>query len=311
MTAQAAFVDEVMWAEQAEGFEVETWEPPYFGELPQREPEVEHHLPTAAEVAAIEEAAREAGHAAGFDQGYREGSERGQREAEQETQARADRELKASVAALESIARELADPLESAADDLEPELLTLVTTLAERVIMAELDSRAELVRGVLHQALGKLPARHVQVRVRVNPEDLAVVEAYAEDQGENIRWLADAEVTRGGCLVESGPSRIDASVETRIAQAVDAIWGELSRPPAQPIEQAEEIQQAEEIDEIDQAPQTSASLPSVAQSGGAHGGDTEEAAEQKAGHTGAHTTGQVTGEPAAADANPLNEGVSS
>ncbi|WPL19740.1 flagellar assembly protein H [Thiorhodovibrio winogradskyi] len=233
MTAQAAIVDEVMWAEEADGFDVETWQPPFFGEAPPQEPEFEHHLPTAAEVAAIEEAAREAGYAAGFDQGMREGSERGQREAEQETQARAARELKAKVAALESIARELADPLSSAADEIEPELLTLVTTLAQRVIMAELDSRGELVQGVLHQALAQLPARKAQVRVRVNPEDLAVVEAYAEDQGENIRWLADAEVTRGGCLVESGPSRIDASVETRIAQAVDAIWGELIRPPAQ------------------------------------------------------------------------------
>jgi flagellar assembly protein FliH len=232
VTAEAALVDEVIWAEQVEGFEVETWEPPFFGELPPQEPEVEHHLPTAAEVSAIEEAAREAGYAAGFDQGYQEGSERGRREAEQETQARADRELKAAVAALESIARELVDPLGSAADDIEPELLLLVTTLAQRVIMAELDTRAELVQGVLHQALAQLPSRHAQVRVRVHPEDLAVVEAYAEDHQENIRWLADNELTRGGCLVESGPSRIDASVETRLMQAIDASWGELSRPSA-------------------------------------------------------------------------------
>ncbi|MBK1648904.1 FliH/SctL family protein [Rhabdochromatium marinum] len=230
MTAQAASVDDVVFAEQAADCEVETWKPPFFGELPSQEPEEELHLPTAAEIAAIEETAREMGYAAGFEQGFQEGSERGRREAEQETQARADQELKASVAALESVAHQLSDPLSSAADDLEPELLLLVTTLARRVIMAELDSRIELVREVLHQALQRLPSRHTQVRVRVNPEDLAVVEAYAEDHAENIRWFADVDLTRGGCLVESGPSRIDARVETRLAQAVDAIWGELSRP---------------------------------------------------------------------------------
>nr|WP_242518922.1 FliH/SctL family protein [Thiorhodovibrio winogradskyi] len=300
-----------MWAEQTDDFDVETWEPPYFGELPPKEPEVEHHLPTAAEVAAIEEAAREAGHAAGFEKGYQEGRERGQREAEQETQARADRELKASVAALESIAQELSDPLASAADDIEPELLTLVTTLAQRVIMAELDSRAELVRGVLHQALEQLPARHAEVRVRVNPEDLAVVETYAEDQGERIRWFADSEMTRGGCLVEAGPSRIDASVETRIAQAVDAIWGELSRPPADQGDQGEsddQGDQGEQADQHEQVTEVSKSSPSDSRSANSAGTETDVGGTEVDGSGIETNSADDGGERTAAAAEPLSEG---
>lgn len=232
MTAAVSFADDIVLAEEAAGFEIETWEPPYLGEQPLPEPEVEHHLPTAAEVAAIELAARETGHAAGFEQGFREGSERGQREAEQETRTHAARELKIAVAALEGVARALADPLASAADDLEPELLSLVIALARRVIGAELETRGELILGVLKRALGHLPSRQAEVRVRVNPEDLAIVEAYTGERHPNVRWFADAELARGGCLIESGPSRIDASIETRLAQAVEAIWGELSRPDA-------------------------------------------------------------------------------
>lgn len=224
---------------------VETWKPPYFGRAPVEEepeaqepaeeapPEIEYHLPTAEEVAAIEEAAREAGHASGFDQGYQDGRERAEKEAEAHRQAQAEQaaqELASAVAALEEIARQLADPLINAADELEPELLLLATTLARRVIMAELNTRSELVEGVLHQALQRLPSRHMPVQVRVNPEDLAVVETYAEAHDERIQWVADAELTRGGCLIEAGPSRIDATIETRLAQAIDAVWGELSRP---------------------------------------------------------------------------------
>lgn len=265
MTAQAVFVDEL------NGQDVEPWEPPYLGELPDPEPEVEHHLPTAAEVAAIEQAAREAGHAAGFDKGFREGSERGQREAEKETRARAERELKAAVAALESIAGELADPLAKAADEIEPELLLLVTTLARRVIMAELQTRSELVQAVLHHALEQLPSRQSMVKVTVNPEDLAVVEAYAEEHKERIQWFADAAISRGGCIVESGPSRIDARLETRLTQSVDAIWGELERPDESQTQASDE--RPADVQSAQDTEQNSAGDDNAAEAGAASAAD--------------------------------------
>lgn len=201
--------------------------------------------PTPEEIAALQEAARhegvEAGYRDGYETGYREGREKADQEAEAERAEREAREqewrqteeqtLRETVAALEGIARALADPLADSADALEPELLALVSALARRVVMAELATRPELIQQVLHEALQQLPSRKHPVRIHVNPHDQELLAAYAEANDEQPTWIADPEVEPGGCILISGPSRIDAGLETRLRQGIEAIWGELE-PPA-------------------------------------------------------------------------------
>lgn len=237
-----------------EAADVQRWMPPDVGvpvPLPE-EPEIP--LPTAEDVAAIEEAARvagaEAGFKAGYQAGYREGWDLAKQEAEAERREREEREeqlrqrtertLKETVAALEGVAHDLADPLASAADALEPELLMLTVSMARHVVMEELSINPELIQRVLARALAQLPVRHHAVRVSVHPQELSVLQAYAESRAENLTWLADPSIERGGCLVESGPSRIDARVQTRLSQAIEAIWGELRPPPVVPDNEPEE-----------------------------------------------------------------------
>ena len=224
--------------------DAQRWMPPDVGASPLREPEPEPesliHPPTAGELAAIEEAARAAGATAGFEAGYQEGLEQALQQAGAERDARLAREtelrtlhdatLKETITALEGIAADLADPLARSADDLEPELLMLVETLAKRVIMDELRQRPDLIARVLRQALVQLPSRNHALRVHVHPDDQAILETYANSIGESLTWLADPAIERGGCLVESGASRIDARLETRLRQSIDAIWGELAPP---------------------------------------------------------------------------------
>ncbi|NVZ10013.1 flagellar assembly protein FliH [Allochromatium humboldtianum] len=204
--------------------------------------------PTPEEIAALQEAARhegvEAGYRDGYETGYREGREKADQEAEAERAEREAREqewrqteertLSETVAALEGIARALADPLADSADALEPELLALVSALARRVVMAELTTRPELIQQVLHEALQQLPSRKHPVRIHVNPRDQELLAAYAEANDEQPTWIADPEVEPGGCILTSGPSRIDAGLETRLRQGIDAIWGELEPPAPSP-----------------------------------------------------------------------------
>lgn len=237
--------------------DVQRWTPPDVSippPLSHDAPEPLVQPPTADEVAAIKEAARVQGNEAGYQAGYQAGYDTGERaaqetveqDAEHERQARAAREaeqlayqedtLRETVAALESIAQALADPLANTADALEPELLALTTTLARRVIMEELRLRPELIQGVLRQALAQLPSRLHAVRVHVHPDEQATLAAYAASCDENLTWVADPAIERGGCLIDSGPSRIDASLDTRLRQSIDAIWGELEPPPSAPAE---------------------------------------------------------------------------
>lgn len=229
---------------QPSAADVERWMPPDVSDGAQRAADAAPRAPSAEEIAAITEAAHRAGAEAGFSEGYAAGHQEGldkaaeaseaeriEREArEAASEASRERILSESVAALEGIARALADPLASSADDLEPELLALVEALARRVISEELHTRPDLIERVLSQALAQLPSRNHPLYVHVHPDQQAILQAYANSRGESVIWVSDPAIEPGGCIVESGPSRIDASIQARLRQAVDAIWGELARP---------------------------------------------------------------------------------
>ncbi len=224
--------------------DIERWMPPDVSAGVKRGSGAGLRAPSAEEIVAIEDAARRAGAEAGFREGYQAGHQEGLDKAAQAIEAerieRAAREeaheasrervLSETVAALEGIARALADPLASSIDDLEPELLALVEALARRVVSEELRTRPDLIQRVLSQALAQLPSRNHPLRVHVHPDQQAILQTYAEARGESVLWIPDPAMEPGGCILESGPSRIDASIQARLRQAIDAIWGEVARP---------------------------------------------------------------------------------
>lgn len=199
------------------------WEPPEIGDEGLRPA---RRLPTAAEIEAIEEQARQNG----FEAGYAEGHEVGKHEAEKAARAKSDKQLRETVAQLESLAGGLTDPLAEAADQLEPEILALTVALARKVLNAELETQPEQIERVLHQALEQLPGRHREVRVHVHPDDRALLEDYAQTLDARVQWVSDNGLARGGCRVEAGAAVVDASLERRLQQAVEAVWGELEEP---------------------------------------------------------------------------------
>lgn len=102
-------------------------------------------------------------------------------------------------------------------------------TLARQVVRSELVQRPELVRQVAQEAIGAvvLSARHL--RLRLHPDDLALV---AADDGEMLRsrevqLQPDPAQARGGCVVESDLGRVDARIGQRWAQAVAVFGAEL------------------------------------------------------------------------------------
>ncbi|MBQ0958454.1 flagellar biosynthesis protein [Ideonella sp. 4Y11] len=102
-------------------------------------------------------------------------------------------------------------------------------TLARQVVRSELSQRPELVRQVAQEAIGAvvLSARHL--RLRLHPDDLALV---AADDGELLRsrevqLQPDPGLQRGGCVVESDLGRVDARIAQRWAQAVAVFGAEL------------------------------------------------------------------------------------
>lgn len=119
----------------------------------------------------------------------------------------------------------IGEQLDGLQQDMAQSLAAAACALAARIVRSELAQRPEAVVVVAEQAVEALlqSARHVGLRV--HPDDHALVAEGAAEAiaARGVRLIADAAVSRGGCLVESDIAGIDASVEERWRKAIAAI----------------------------------------------------------------------------------------
>lgn len=104
-------------------------------------------------------------------------------------------------------------------------VLELACEVARQVLRQELSVNPNVLQPAVREALGMLLADSKSAVVRMNPLDLEVLEEplRAEFSGLSLTLLADAHVDRGGCLVESAGTVVDATVEKRWTRAVAAL----------------------------------------------------------------------------------------
>jgi flagellar assembly protein FliH len=196
--------------EELEGFT--SWRPNAFGDKAARAGN-----PPSAQDRAAAQAAIAAARQAGYQDGYRDGLV-ALEGFKQSFAAQMSAQLGTLVAAFDAAFGELESQIADA-------VAASATALARQVVRSELATRPELVAGVAAHAVEAvlLSARHI--RVHVNAEDLSLVQQGAADAlaARNARLVADAGVARGGCRIESDLGRIDATIETRWAQAAAAL----------------------------------------------------------------------------------------
>ena len=117
-------------------------------------------------------------------------------------------------------------------------VLELACEVARQVLRQELSVNPNVLQPAVREALGMLLADSKSAVVRMNPLDLEVLEEplRAEFSNLSLTLLADARVDRGGCLVESAGTVVDASVEKRWTRAVATLalsvpWQEAADEP--------------------------------------------------------------------------------
>lgn len=115
--------------------------------------------------------------------------------------------------------------LDEVQEQMSKALVRTATQIARQVVRSELGTRPELIVGVAQEALGVLLVSARHVTVHVNPEDYPVVAQGANEAllARGARLVADATITRGGCLVDSDLGVVEANVETRWRRAAESI----------------------------------------------------------------------------------------
>lgn len=209
-------------------------EPDPLPELPEPEvlPPVEPELPPEPEEARLQRA-YDAGHAAGYAAGHADAARVGH----EQLDAYVTGQGRENAAQLAAVVQDLQQRLAQAEQQLARQVLDLAAELARQVVRRELATQPDAVLPVVHEALALLGADHKPATVRLNPADLDAVGAGLRTHyaGLAIAWAADAQVARGGCLVEAGGSVIDGQLPTRWRRALaklglDATWDDDSQP---------------------------------------------------------------------------------
>ena len=163
--------------------------------------------PQPARLAALE---REAV-AKGYEQGERAGLQAGGARAE----AMLDR-LAKTLEELASLRREMIHQTER-------QMVQLALAIAKRIVRREVALDGDLTLSMARLALDRL-GDSTSVTVRLHPDDLAVVADRAERWDRpHVSVVADRDIGRGGCVVDSDFGAIDASVEAQFQELARAL----------------------------------------------------------------------------------------
>ncbi len=175
-------------------------------------------------IAGAEQIGLEKGKAAGMERGLAEGRELGREEALAES-----REQFAQLhAAWSDVAEQWDAQTKGMAIEARQIVAEFALKMAERLVHRVIEVDQSVVVDQVAGALA-LVLRPLDVSVRVNPADLAVIsQALPQlleefDHLEHIHLAEDGNVSPGGCLVSYGQGQIDATIETQIRRVVDLI----------------------------------------------------------------------------------------
>lgn len=137
-------------------------------------------------------------------------------------------ELATRVQRLDSILQHLAAPLGALDDQVEKQLLELAFAVGKQLARRELTAAPAQVVAILRECLEQLPVAAREVRVHLHPDDAAIVRERLAEPSEGRAWslVEDPTLARGGCLVRSDTSQIDARFESRVHAVIASALGE-------------------------------------------------------------------------------------
>lgn len=174
-------------------------------------------LPTAAELEALREGAR----AEGYEEGLQEGREAGRAEAYEA--GRADMALEAE--SLRAIAATFSQAVTAADETIASDVLDLALHLARSMVRTAFTVRPELIIPIVREAIDYLPVLQAPAILALNPEDIEIVRTALSDELDKGGWrvVADPQVGRGGCKVDTASNQIDAQAAARWARLAHSL----------------------------------------------------------------------------------------
>ena len=160
---------------------------------------------------------KESAYAEAFEQGRQEGL----------NSAKADIEKQSQL--LSQMIEQLAHPLHQCGEKTEQELLELAFAISRQIVRRELKQDPTQLIAIIRDALAQLPIGSKNIQILLHPEDASVIREVLSIDGssKDSRWqlVEEPAMEKGGCLLKTDNSTIDASVDRQIAILFSRIAG--------------------------------------------------------------------------------------
>ena len=175
---------------------------------------------------ALQEARQQA-----YDEGFSRGHDAGGQEVRDALEATVRKTAEETAVRMAQLLHNTRDHLKKSEAQISRHILELACDLARQVVRQELRSDPAHLQPVIREALSQLAEDGLPATVRMNPGDLALMQgALLENLAQPApEFVADANVSPGGCLIESATMAVDATIEKRWTRAVgnlglDVAW---------------------------------------------------------------------------------------
>jgi flagellar assembly protein FliH len=177
------------------------------------EEEETEQLISAEELHDIKEKAKQEGFAAG----RREGLESGKTE------------LDNNLLLLKTMMQQISEPLQQVGQETEQEILEMAFAIARQIVRRELKQDPSQLIAIIRDALKLLPIGSTNVQILLNPEDASVVANLlsidAESQEASWKLINEPSMEKGGCVLKSDNSKVDASIDRQVALLFSRVAG--------------------------------------------------------------------------------------
>lgn len=152
------------------------------------------------------------------DEGYAEGHAAGL--------AAGQKEMTASISALESVLSVLARPLEELDVCVEEEILALVKVVSGQLVRREFKLDPSHIVGVIREGLAALPLASQEPVIKMHPADAEIVEKCLATGKADRAWRIETDpvMQRGGCVIVTADSQVDGRLETRLGRILATMF---------------------------------------------------------------------------------------
>ena len=179
---------------------------------------------SAGQLEQLTREAREAGFKEGRIAGYEKGYAEGESRATETVEKHAQVTLAGQQASLTQLIESVIQPLGSQREALQTVLTELVAKISEQVCYRELLTDNNSIQAVVSEAIDALPIGESDIKIYLNPKDLAVFESIPGFVQDSWPLRSDEQLTLGDCRVESANSLVDFTRSSRMTTILDATF---------------------------------------------------------------------------------------